>query len=113
MKSSDLSGLIKSAKSASEMLKGLAHEIRLLAICFIGEGEKKVQELESYLGTTQANISQHLAKMRSLGLLENRKEANLVYYRIKNKSTLKLVKVLQEIYCGNGEVKHLIKEKRK
>jgi ArsR family transcriptional regulator len=99
MKSPDLSGLIGSAKSASEMLKGLAHEIRLLTICFIGEGEKNVQELEGYLGTTQANISQHLAKLRTLGLLANRKEGNLVYYRIKNKSTLKLVKTLQEIYC--------------
>lgn len=94
-----LTDLIENAKSASEMLKGLAHESRLLAICFIGEGEKNVQELEAYLGTTQANISQHLAKLRSLGLLDNRKVGNQVFYRVKDKATLKLVRALQEIYC--------------
>ncbi len=91
--------LVSHAKSASEMLKGLSHETRLLTICFIGQGEKNVQELEEFLGTTQANISQHLAKLRGLGILENRKEGNQVFYRIKNPETLKLVKVLQSIYC--------------
>lgn len=99
MKARDLAELTQNAKAATEMLKGLAHEMRLLAICFIGEGEKNVQELEAYLGTTQANISQHLAKMRALGILVNRKVGNQVYYRIKDKSTLKLVRVLQEVYC--------------
>ncbi len=99
MKSSDLSRLVSHAKSAAEILKGLAHETRLLAICFIGDGEKNVLELEAQLGTTQANISQHLGKLRALGLLENRKEGNQVFYRIKNKGTLKLVCVLQESYC--------------
>lgn len=99
MKTRDLADLIENAKSAAEMLKGLAHETRLLAVCFIGEGEKNVQELEGYLGTTQANISQHLAKLRSLGLLENRKDGNQVYYRLKDKATLKLVRALQESYC--------------
>ncbi len=99
MKARDLSELTQNAKAAAEMLKGLAHEMRLLAICFIGEGEKNVQELETYLGTTQANISQHLAKMRALGILVNRKVGNQVYYRIKDKNTLKLVRVLQEVYC--------------
>ncbi len=99
MKSADLADLMANAKAASEMLKGLAHEIRLLAICFIGEGERNVQELEVFLGTTQANISQHLAKLRSLGLLENRREGNQVFYRVKDRATLKLVRALQEIYC--------------
>lgn len=99
MKNKDLSDLIENAKSASEMLKGLAHETRLLAICFIGAGEKNVQELVEYLGTTQANISQHLAKLRALDLLNNRKERNQVFYRVKDPATLKLVRALQNIYC--------------
>ena len=99
MKPPDLSQLGENAKSAAQMLKGLAHETRLLAICFIGDGEKNVMELESHLGTTQANISQHMAKLRSLGLVENRKAGNQVYYRVKDKSTLKLVHALQDAYC--------------
>jgi ArsR family transcriptional regulator, virulence genes transcriptional regulator len=95
----DLAGLIQNAKAAAEMLKGLAHETRLLMICFLGKGEKNVLELEAILGTTQANISQHLAKLRSLGLVDNRKKGNQVYYRIKDKATLKLVRVLQDAYC--------------
>lgn len=99
MKPRNLSELMQNAKAAAEMLKGLAHETRLLAICFIGEDEKNVQELEAYLGTSQANISQHLAKLRALGLLDTRKAGNQVFYRIKDRSTLKLVRVLQEVYC--------------
>lgn len=99
MRTKKLSELIANAKSASEMLKGLAHETRLLAICFMGDGEKNVQELEAYLGTSQANISQHLSKLKAHGIVENRKAGNQVFYRIKNPATVKLVHALQEMYC--------------
>jgi ArsR family transcriptional regulator, virulence genes transcriptional regulator len=95
----ELASLIQNAKAAAEMLKGLAHVTRLLMICTLGKGEKNVLELEAILGTTQANLSQHLAKLRSLGLVENRKDGNQVFYRIKDKTTLKLVRVLQDVYC--------------
>ena len=95
----DLSKLMESATRASESLKCLAHELRLLTICFIGSGEKTVQELENFLGTSQSNMSQHLSKLKDKGFLTSRKQANQVFYRIKEPKVLELVTALQEIYC--------------
>ena len=90
---------------AAEILKTLSHHLRLMAVCFIGGGEKTVQELESYLGTTQSNISQHLAKLRAAKILETRKDGNLVFYRVGDARTLELVSSLQEIFCSGAPAK--------
>jgi len=99
MKTRNLGELVGKARMAAEMLKGIAHEYRLLIICGIGDGEKSVQELVDMLGTSQSNVSQHLAKLRTLGILQTRKEANQVFYSVKEKGTLDLIHVLQAAYC--------------
>ena len=90
---------------AAEILKTLSHHLRLMSVCFIGGGEKTVQELETYLGTTQSNISQHLAKLRAAKILDTRKEGNLVFYRVGDARTLELVAALQDIFCASVQVK--------
>ncbi len=99
MKAKDLEKLARSAQDASEGLKALAHPTRLLAVCHIGDGEKSVGELESHLGTTQSNISQHLAKLRDKDILSTRKDGNLVFYRLKDLKVLDLITSLQALYC--------------
>jgi DNA-binding transcriptional ArsR family regulator len=94
-----LDQLMSSAKDSAETLKVLSHHLRLLSVCYIGNGEKSVQELADHLKTSQSNMSQHLAKLRASGILECRKEANQVYYRIKDNRTMDLVSALQTIYC--------------
>jgi len=100
MKNRELKLLVKNAQAASEGLKALAHPTRLLAVCFIGEGEKMVGELEAFLGTTQSNVSQHLSKLRDKEILVTRKDGNQVYYRLKDKTVLSLVSALQTLYCS-------------
>jgi ArsR family transcriptional regulator len=95
----DLSLLMESAQATANCLKALAHKTRLLILCYISEGEKSVQELESYLGTSQSNISQHLAKMRDRGIIQFRKQGNLVFYRIEDQKILQLIKLLQDTFC--------------
>ncbi len=99
MKTPRLNPLIKEAAKASATLKALAHEMRLLTVCHIGSGEKTVGELETFLQTSQSNVSQHLAKLRDKGILETRKAGNQVFYRVKDKRMLNLVVALQQIYC--------------
>ena len=96
----DISVLVEKAKHASEMLKQLSHESRLLMLCFISDKEKSVQEIEKFLGTSQSNTSQHLAKLRSTGLIKTNKIGNQVFYSINNPDVLKVIKALQEIYCS-------------
>ena len=88
------------AKNACRFLKALSHETRLLAICYIGDGEKTVQELEIFLGTTQSTISQHLAKLRDKRILDTRREGNQIYYRVAQKKALRIIAGLQDMFCN-------------
>lgn len=97
--------LIPKAQEAAETVKALAHETRLLAVCFIGKSEKSVQELEAFLGTTQSNISQHLARLKGAGILQSRKEGKQVFYRLVSPQMFRLILSLQEIYCSPETVR--------
>ncbi len=99
MATKSLDQLIPRAEKAADGLKALAHQTRLLAICFIGKGEKSVGELEKLLGISQSNLSQHLAILKRQGLLETRREANQIFYRVSNTQVLKFVSALQDLYC--------------
>jgi ArsR family transcriptional regulator, virulence genes transcriptional regulator len=103
MKANELNRLIPKALEAAETLKALAHETRLLAVCFIGEGEKSVQEMEEFLGTTQSNVSQHLARLKSAGILQSRRQGKQVFYGAASREIFSLVKTLQQIYCPAPE----------
>lgn len=99
MKTKDLQSLAAQASVAAEGLKALAHPTRLMMVCRIGDGEQSVGELELHLGTTQSNISQHLAKLRDRGILVTRKDGNQVFYSLKDRKVLGLIQALQDLYC--------------
>ena len=84
---------------ASLAIKAIAHPLRLKVLCVLGEGELSVQEIVESVGTTQSNISQHLAILRAKGVLATRKDANRVYYRIGDPRTLKLVGMMRDVFC--------------
>lgn len=69
--------------SALSLFKCMADETRLLCLLLIErEGELCVCELMSALEVSQPKVSRHLAQLRSCGLLEDRREAQWVYYRL-------------------------------
>ena len=80
MTSQDLQKLADKAHEASDLLKALAHQTRLLILCILSEGEKTVGEIEDILGIQQAMVSQQLARLRLEGLVNTRREGRLVYY---------------------------------
>jgi len=83
---------------AAELLKVLSHPIRLKIICQLGHAEKTVQQLLDSVGSTQSNVSQHLAIMRDKGVLSCRKNATQVIYKVVNKHTIELVQLLKTMY---------------
>ena len=88
------------AAIAAGVLKSLAHEGRLLVLCYLGEaGELSVGELVSRIGLSQSALSQHLAKLRAEGLVTTRKEAQTVFYRIADDKLTKLLSTLHDLYC--------------
>ncbi|MDX8399423.1 MAG: metalloregulator ArsR/SmtB family transcription factor [Gallionellaceae bacterium] len=84
---------------ASMAIKAMAHPLRLKILCVLGESEISVQDIVGDVGTTQSNISQHLAILRDKGVLATRKDANRVFYRIGDPRTIKLVAMMREVFC--------------
>jgi ArsR family transcriptional regulator len=96
----DLIGRSENIREASDAMRAMAHPLRLKILCLVGNQELSVLEIVEAVGTTQSNISQHLAVMRDHGLLEARKEANKVYYRIGDPRVLKMISLTREIFCS-------------
>ncbi len=85
---------------ASLAMKAIAHPLRLKVLCVLGDGELSVQEIVDSVGTSQSNISQHLAILRDKGVLATRKDANRVFYRIGDPRTVKLVGMMRDVFCS-------------
>src|ERR1700681_2588163 len=96
----DLIGKSENIREASEAMQAMAHPLRLKILCLVGSQELSVLEIVDAVGTSQSNISQHLAVLRDHGLLEARKEANKVFYRIGDPRVLKMIALTREIFCS-------------
>ena len=96
----DLIGKSENIREASEAMQAMAHPLRLKILCLIGGQECSVLEIVEAVGTSQSNISQHLAVLRDHGILSPRKEANKVYYRIGDPRVLKMIALTREIFCS-------------
>jgi DNA-binding transcriptional ArsR family regulator len=84
---------------AALAIKAIAHPLRLKILCILGDQEISVQDIVEQVGTSQSNISQHLAILRDKGVLATRKDANRVFYRIGDLRTLKLVGMMRDVFC--------------
>ena len=89
---------------ASRSLKAMSHPLRLKILCTLGDQEVSVQDIVDSVGTSQSNISQHLAILRDKGILASRKDANKVYYRVGDTRTLRLIGMMQEVFCTSAKI---------
>lgn len=89
-------------ETAARALKSIAHPLRLKILCVLGSDEVCVQDIVDAVGTSQSNISQHLAILRDKGVLLTRKDANRVYYRIGDARTLQLISLMREVFCEDS-----------
>ena len=96
----DLIGRSENIREASEAMQAMAHPLRLKILCLVGSQELSVLEIVDAVGTSQSNISQHLAVLRDQGILAARKDANKVYYRIGDARVLKMISLTREIFCS-------------
>lgn len=89
---------------ASRSLKAMSHPLRLKILCTLRDQEVSVQDIVDSVGTSQSNISQHLAILRDKGILASRKDANRVFYRVGDARTLRLISMMQEVFCAQPGV---------
>ncbi len=88
---------------AAQSMKAMSHPLRLKILCTLGDREVSVQEIVEQVGTSQSNISQHLAILRDKGILASRKDANRVFYRVSDARTLRLIDMMREVFCTRPE----------
>lgn len=104
--------LARSATAASGLLKALANRNRLLILCQLSDGEMRAGELGERVGLSPSALSQHLAGLRRLGIVEVRRNARSMHYRLANGPARRLMKALADIYCRPGATARLRLGKR-
>lgn len=86
-------------ENTTEILKSIAHPIRMKILCYLMDGEKNVGEIEHEFGSTISNISQHLTILRKATIISRRKEANFMYYSLADTNISTLLETLKNLYC--------------
>lgn len=95
--------MMDNATRATEFLKALAHEGRLMILCRLATGEKSVTELEALLSTRQAAVSQQLARLRLEGLVSHRRDGKTIYYSLRDPNAVRMLEVLYDMFCKDDE----------
>jgi DNA-binding transcriptional ArsR family regulator len=95
----DTDAMLRSARKASDFVKALAHEKRLVILCLLIEGDKTVGELEELLNLRQAAVSQQLARLRADNLVEARRDGNSVRYSVARPEVVEIISALYRAFC--------------
>lgn len=99
--SAQMAEMQKHARAAANLLKKMGNEYRLLVLCSLINGERSVGELNDMMPLSQSALSQHLASLREAGLVKTRRESQTIYYSLCGDDAIKVIGVLQSIYCPN------------
>lgn len=95
----ELDRMVGNAKRASDFLKALAHESRLMILCNLAEGEKSVSELEDILSLRQPTVSQQLARLRANGLVSTRRDGKAIYYNLASQEARVVIGAIYDVFC--------------
>jgi DNA-binding transcriptional ArsR family regulator len=98
-RSNELERMVDNAKRASDFLKALAHESRLMILCILAEDEKSVGELEQILDLRQPTVSQQLARLRADGLVSTRRDGKIVYYSLASDEARVIIGSIYDVFC--------------
>ncbi|MEM5521577.1 metalloregulator ArsR/SmtB family transcription factor [Sulfitobacter sp. AS59] len=95
----DLDKMASNAVQASNFLKAISHEGRLMILCHLASGEKSVTELEELLSARQAAVSQQLSRLRLEGLVIPRRDGKTIYYRLADDRPKQIMEVVYDLFC--------------
>jgi DNA-binding transcriptional ArsR family regulator len=96
----DLDKMMQNAQRASNFLKAISHEGRLMILCHLVTGEKSVTELEELLSARQAAVSQQLSRLRLEGLVTPRRDGKVIYYRLTDDRPKQIMEVVYDLFCA-------------
>ena len=99
-KTTDYSEMGDNARAASDLLKALSNETRLMILCMLVDQEKSVGDLEELLDLRQPAVSQQLARLRADCLVTTRRDGKTIYYSVASTEAKEIIDVLYRLYCG-------------
>ena len=95
----------------ANIFQALAHPTRIAIVEMLGSGESSAHSLQARLGIEQANLSQHLAVLRSRQIVSNRKEGNQVFYSLRNPVLTEVLSIMRGYFHAHlTEVTHMLSE---
>jgi DNA-binding transcriptional ArsR family regulator len=83
----------------ADALKAMGHPLRWKILCTLGNKEMSVGEIVEKIGTSQSNVSQHLDQLRNKNIVSSRRDANRIYYRVRNDQLLELIGTMRSVLC--------------
>ncbi len=98
----DIDRMIENAQAASNFLKAISHEGRLMILCHLASGEKTVTELEELLSARQAAVSQQLSRLRLEGLVKPRRDGKAIYYSLTDDRSTRIIEVVYDLFCSQN-----------
>ena len=99
----EMDEMVANATTASNFLKAISHEGRLMILCHLASGEKSVTELERLLSARQAAVSQQLARLRLEGLVTPRREGKTMFYRLADDRPRKVIETVYDRFCRKAD----------
>lgn len=95
----EMEKIVDKATTASNFLKAVSHEGRLMILCHLVSGEKSVTELEELLAARQAAVSQQLSRLRLEGLVVPRRDGKAIYYRLADDRPKRILELVYDLFC--------------
>jgi DNA-binding transcriptional ArsR family regulator len=97
----EMAAMMENAVVASDFLKAMANENRLLLLCLLADGEKSVTELENTLALRQPTVSQQLARLRADNLVSHRRDGKTIYYSLASDEARRVIELVYELFCAS------------
>ncbi len=85
----------------ASVFQALGHPTRIAIVEVLREGELSAGTILERLGVEQANLSQHLAILRSRQIVTNRKEGNQVFYSLRNPVLVEVLEIMRRYFQAN------------
>src|SRR5271169_3286663 len=91
-----MQSLLRSYKAS--VFQALGHPTRIAIVEMLRQGELSAGAIQERLGVEQANVSQHLAILRSRQIVSSRKQGNQVFYSLRSQVLIKVLDLMRQYF---------------
>ncbi len=96
-----LDEMLAHSQQASDLLKIMANQHRLIILCLLHDKELSVSDINDLIpNLSQSALSQHLAQLRKSGLVKNRRDSQNIYYSLSDNKAVSVIHLLHDLYCN-------------